>query len=59
MAIPMQYLPLSSILWLGVALAYVVYLAATTYDDSITGPAKSVEDYVPIVYGELSRGWIG
>ncbi len=52
MAIPMQYLPLSSMLPLGVALVYVVYLAATTYDDAITGPAKSVEDYIPIVYGK-------
>eukprot|EP00571_Detonula_confervacea_P015703 CAMPEP_0172297344 /NCGR_PEP_ID=MMETSP1058-20130122/406_1 /TAXON_ID=83371 /ORGANISM="Detonula confervacea, Strain CCMP 353" /LENGTH=187 /DNA_ID=CAMNT_0013006487 /DNA_START=55 /DNA_END=618 /DNA_ORIENTATION=+ len=50
MAIPLQYLPLSTILFLAVGLVYILYLAVKNRGDVISGPASTVHDYIPVVY---------
>ncbi|KAL7540839.1 hypothetical protein ACHAXR_011012 [Thalassiosira sp. AJA248-18] len=46
----LAYLPQSSIACLSIALASVLYLAVTSRDGIIPGPAIAAHDYIPIVY---------
>jgi len=55
----LKYLPLSGVFSLALSLAYVLQLAAQnawgSEASSISpGPAKTVREYIPVVYGEYS-----
>ena len=52
----LPYLPLSSIVGLAAGLAYDVhYLALKNWGGIIPGPAKTSQDYEPVVYGKFQQ----